>query len=74
MSGAGETLLKSLYLQDHASDLHAVFTEWQVCPIKAVYNRTWLIWGANLPGVTPMPREGCLIGRQAVTQEWRGRL
>ena len=37
------TLLKSLYLQDYASDLHTVFTE--LYSIKVAYNWSWLIWG-----------------------------
>ena len=50
MSGWPEmaALLKSLYFQHYASDLHAVFTKWKIYSIKAAYNRIWPIWGYTL--------------------------
>ena len=52
MSGRPEmaALLKSVYLQCYASDLHAVFTKGKIYSIKAAYNRIWLIWGYTLTG------------------------
>ena len=43
-------LLKSLYFQHYASDLHAVFTKWKIYSIKAAYNRILPIWGYTLAG------------------------
>ena len=42
------TLLKRLYLQDYASDLHAVFTEWCVFRDQAAIHITQVNGGVHL--------------------------
>ena len=65
------TLKESLYLQNNASDFHAVFTEGY--SIKFDYNRIALLWGVSLAG-SPCRVKGLETGRKAITRERLGRL
>ena len=61
-SGLRGDAFENLYLQNYMSDLHAVFTEWQVHSIKGAYNWICLIWRVTLAG-SACRVNGVKIGR-----------